>query len=104
MALPNQFRQRLKEVQAAADSQIDDLEMDIPSIQERIFNVIKLAAKSLELDSENRIKPTVKNIRLINKLDLKEIILSDKYIKGVSEFAGGFDTLAEKTDKLYADT
>lgn len=104
MGLSKQFSQRLKDLQKTADSQIDDLEMDIPNIQKRIFSEIKLAAKSLELDKEGKIKPTMKNIRLINKIKLTDLIFTDQYTKAVSEFAGGFDTLAEKTDKLYADT
>ena len=104
MALDKQFSRRLKDLQKTADSQIDDLEMDIPNIQKNILSQLKLVTKNLDIDKQGKIKPTMKNIRLINKIKLTDLIFTDQYTKTVSEFAGGFDTLAEKTNKLYADT
>ena len=103
MSLDKQFSRRLKDLQKTVDSQIDDLEMDIPNIQKNILSRLKLVVKNLELDKQGKIKPTMKNIKLINKIDLRDLIFTDKYTKAVSDFAGGFDEIAEKTDKLYAD-
>ncbi len=103
MGLSKKFRLRLSELEKFNDSQIDDLKMDMPSIQRSIFNRLRLILKDLDLDKQGKIKPTQKNIKLINKIDLTDLIFTDKYIKAVSDFTGSFDEIAKKTDKLYAD-
>lgn len=64
----------------------------VPGIQKGMLEVILDEVRKLDLSPDNKIKPTVANIRLFAsiKAKLNRIILTDQYVAEVKEFVKAF--------------
>lgn len=99
-ASPDQIIENLL---STIDSAIGDFNKSLPDIQKQAFaKVIKLASE-LEL-SNGRIKPTVVNIRIFNRIkkEIENTIISKQYLKNLDKFILTWDAVETANGKYFS--
>lgn len=84
------------------DKAVDTI--DVSDVEKSMFDKLRNhLIKNLDVYTDGNIKPNIKNLRQVQNVDfLKELLITDKYVKKVNEFVGAFDEVAEM-NKQYMD-
>ena len=98
-----QSQRLLNQLNDLIDDSVDKFNENITRLQRAMFNRIQLLLRDLDV-RRGQIRPTVKNLRKINKLkrEIQNAILNDKYLKQVSIFGESFDKVTELQTKYFA--
>ncbi len=93
----------LNQLNELIDSSVDSFNEHIPSAQKDIFNRVQLLLKDLDV-RRGEIRPTIKNLRKINRLkrEIQNAILNDKYLKSVGAFRDSFTKVTQLQTEYFA--
>lgn len=96
--MPTQFNDILSAIQDA----IDNFNSDIPSAQRAMYQEISAQLKRLDTSGDT-IKATVANLKIVNSIKQKmlRLILTDKYIASVKEFADQFNVVTTLQNEYW---
>lgn len=76
----------------------------LPLIQRQIWAELLILIKSLDIDSEGKIKPSSANIKLVRTFTttkLKKIVKSSDYQGSIKQFMKAFDMVSTETDRYF---
>lgn len=92
MAQPDKI---LEQLQTLIQERIDQFNGNLPAVQQSAFNAILDLTSELEVGSDRRIKPSVKNVKLIAKIkqELQKVI-------GNTDFEASLDDLVKTYDDI----
>lgn len=92
MAQPDKI---LEQLQDLIQERIDQFNGNLPAVQQSAFNAILDLTSELEVGSDRRIKPSIKNVKLIAKIkqELQKII-------GKTDFEASLDDLVKTYDDI----
>ena len=95
MAL-EQSEKALRRLSNLLDSSEDTFTDSVPALQKKIFNRVQTLLAELDT-RRGKIRATGANLRKINRIkrDIRQIILSDEYLRDVNKFTKSFDTATE---------
>jgi len=95
MAL-EQSEAALNRLSSLLDKSEDTFTDSVPALQKKIFNRVQTLLRELDL-RRGKIRATGANLRKINRIkrDIRQIILSDEYLRDVNKFTKSFDTATE---------
>jgi len=94
----------LNERDKVVTDSIDKFNKSIGGIQKDMFNMVRSFVNDLDIDSEGRIKPTMKNLKAVNSFihfKLKKRLLKGDYEDSVNELVGSFNDISTLTDKYF---
>lgn len=93
----------LADVAKTMNSAIEKFMKRVPVAQKRLLQSIQDETKSLELYQDGRIKSTVKNLSILNRIkqQLTEIIITPEYRKMVGEFVEAFNTVTAQSNSYF---
>lgn len=75
----------------------------MPDIQKKLFGIIQKEVLRFDIDSQGRIKPTVKNLKIKNSISVKlrKLMKDPTWVSAVKDFNKGFKDVAKVQDKWY---
>lgn len=82
----------LKSLTNLLDKSEDAFTDSVPALQRKIFNRVRTLMRELDV-RKGKIRATGANLRKINRIkrDIREIILSDRYLRDVNKFTRSFE-------------
>lgn len=85
------------------DKAVDSL--DVKDIEKKMYdNLRNFLLKNLDITKDGTIKPTVKNLKEVQKVTfIKDLLLTDEYLKAVGNFVETFDEVAKMNKKYITD-
>jgi len=93
----------LADVSAAMNKAVDKFMKKIPAAQKKLLSALETEIKKLDLDSDGRIKATIKNLSRLSSIQskLSGIIITPEYKNLVSEFSQSFVTVTKLTREYF---
>lgn len=88
----------------AISSAVDDFQKTIPANQKDMLAQVEAEVKKLDTTSTGVIKASVSNLKLIAKIkaDLKNLVLTDKYLQSVTDFVDTYNTISTLQNEYWA--
>lgn len=93
----------LADVAKTMNKSVEKFMKRVPNAQKKLLQAIEDETKRLELYSDGRIKSTVKNLSILNKIkqQLTEIIITPEYKKMVGDFVESFNAVTAQTNSYF---
>jgi hypothetical protein len=100
MSDPDKLIEQLIEV---LDAGIDQFDESVDASQKAMYQKVLELTKDLDI-SNGKIKPTVKNLRIIRRIktELEDAILNDKYLKSVDKYLAAYSEVDDIQQKYFS--
>jgi hypothetical protein len=92
-----------QEILKAMDKALRKFNRAIPTAQRSIFDAITEEVNRLELYPDGKIRPTVKNLSILNSIrnKINRVVLTDDYKKEVKDFAKSFNEITKLQNEYW---
>lgn len=93
------YNQILKQI----DKSLKKFNRSIPKSQRAMYDALIEEVSRLQITTDGRIKPTVKNLSILNSIrnKINRVVLTDEYLREVKEFAKSFNEITKLQNQYW---